>query len=114
MTLVFDGALLKLIQEDLDREPTLRGRPISLVRVDGHASWVSSRVLELMGDLPDKVEGGDIVRYANGNPTGEMHNNYILGDGLNHCQVSWSIMRCFSSRNLLGRRGKCKNTSTWL
>ena len=58
----------------MDREPLLRGRPIALIRVDGHASWVSSRVLELMGKLPDKVEGGSIVRYANGKPTGRQRN----------------------------------------
>ncbi|KIM90063.1 hypothetical protein PILCRDRAFT_2295 [Piloderma croceum F 1598] len=62
---------------DFDREPLLRGRPIALVRVDGHASWVSSRVLESMGELPDEVEGGSIVRYANGKPTGVMVDNAI-------------------------------------
>lgn len=48
----------------------MRGRPIALVRVDGHASWVSSRVLELMDELPAEVDGGIIVRDANGKPTG--------------------------------------------
>lgn len=37
-----------------------------------------------MGDLPDKVEGGDIVRYANGNPTGEFHHNQIYGNELSY------------------------------
>ncbi|KAF8064078.1 amidohydrolase family-domain-containing protein [Lyophyllum atratum] len=55
---------------DLDQDPLLKGRPISLNRVDGHAKWVSPRVLELMGDLPDKVDGGSIIRDADGRPTG--------------------------------------------
>jgi hypothetical protein len=59
------------LQNDFDREPLLRGRLIALIRVDGHASWVSSRVLELMGKLSNEVEGGVIVRYANGKPTGK-------------------------------------------
>jgi len=55
---------------DLDRDPLLKGRPICLSRVDGHARWVSRRVLELMGDLPAEVEGGHVVRDNQGNPTG--------------------------------------------
>nr|GAT57888.1 amidohydrolase 3 [Mycena chlorophos] len=57
---------------DLSRDPLLRGRPILLYRVDVHVSWVSERVLELMGPLPDdsEIEGGSIVRYSDGNPTG--------------------------------------------
>lgn len=58
-------------QKDLDRDPVLRRRLIALVRVDGHSAWVSPRVLELMGDIPDTVEGGEIVRHPNGKPTGE-------------------------------------------
>ncbi|KAJ3869361.1 amidohydrolase family-domain-containing protein [Lentinula novae-zelandiae] len=55
---------------DFDTDPLLRGRPIALHRVDAHASWVSTRVLEIMGDLPTKVKGGSIVRDSSGNPTG--------------------------------------------
>ncbi|KAF7971972.1 hypothetical protein HWV62_19371 [Athelia sp. TMB] len=61
--------------EDFDREPLLRGRPIALVRVDGHATWVSSRVLELMGDLPQEVDGGVVIRDGKGKPTGIMVDN---------------------------------------
>jgi hypothetical protein len=57
-------------QHDLDKDPLLRGRPICLNRVDGHARWVSRRALELMGELPAEVEGGHIVRDTQGNPTG--------------------------------------------
>jgi hypothetical protein len=31
---------------------------------------VSQKVLDLLAPLPDKVEGGEIVRYADGRPTG--------------------------------------------
>ncbi|KAJ3805424.1 amidohydrolase family-domain-containing protein [Lentinula lateritia] len=55
---------------DFDTDPLLTGRPIALQRVDAHASWVSTRVLEIMGDIPQKVEGGSIVRDSSGNPTG--------------------------------------------
>lgn len=48
----------------------LKGRQILLSRVDGHARLVSHAVLEIMGDLPDRVEGGEIVRDSEGNPTG--------------------------------------------
>ncbi|KAF4568169.1 hypothetical protein EYR40_010434 [Pleurotus pulmonarius] len=51
-------------------DPLLEGRPIALRRVDGHALWVSSRVLEMMGELPLEVDGGLIVRDASGKPTG--------------------------------------------
>ncbi|KAG6853611.1 hypothetical protein C0991_002835 [Blastosporella zonata] len=73
LTRQFD--VISSIQADLDKDPVLKGRPISLTRVDGHARWVSPRVLELMGDLPDTVEGGHIVRDADGRPTGK---SYIL------------------------------------
>ncbi|KAK2465124.1 hypothetical protein APHAL10511_002816 [Amanita phalloides] len=55
---------------DLDQDPLLKGRPILLSRVDGHARWVSSAILEMMGELPDHVEGGEILRYSDGRPTG--------------------------------------------
>ena len=48
----------------------LKGRLILLSRVDGHAALVSRAVLEIMGDLPDHVEGGEIVRDSEGKPTG--------------------------------------------
>ncbi|KAG8901634.1 hypothetical protein FRC01_009794, partial [Tulasnella sp. 417] len=55
---------------DLEADELLRGRPIVLARVDYHAYWISPRALELLGDLPDQVDGGLIVRDADGRPTG--------------------------------------------
>ncbi len=51
--------------------------PVILSRVDGHAIWVNSKAMELNGitkDTPD-VEGGQIVRDADGNPTGVFVDN---------------------------------------
>ncbi|KIJ18210.1 hypothetical protein PAXINDRAFT_110729 [Paxillus involutus ATCC 200175] len=56
--------------DDLDSEPLLKGRRIYLDRVDVHAAWVSNRVLQLMGDLPEVVAGGIIIRDTSGKPTG--------------------------------------------
>ncbi|CAA7262098.1 unnamed protein product [Cyclocybe aegerita] len=55
---------------DLNNDPLLKGRLISLSRVDGHARWVSFAVLNLMKDLPEKVDGGLVVRDKEGRPTG--------------------------------------------
>lgn len=66
-------------QEDLNQDPLLKGRPISLTRVDGHARWVSPRVLDIMDTLPadDDITGGQIIRDLNGKPTGKsLHNLY--------------------------------------
>jgi len=61
----------KLInQADLDSSPILRGLPISLARIDIHAEWVSPAILTLLGDLPDTIDGGEIVRDESGKPTG--------------------------------------------
>ncbi|KIK37222.1 hypothetical protein CY34DRAFT_776606 [Suillus luteus UH-Slu-Lm8-n1] len=56
--------------DDFDREPLLRGRRISLARIDVHASWVSNRVLQLMTPLPETIDGGLIIRDEHGKPTG--------------------------------------------
>lgn len=48
----------------------LKGRLISLIRIDGHARWVSSAVLDQMPDMPENVDGGLIMRDKQGNPTG--------------------------------------------
>jgi len=63
------GAKL-MFQADLDASPILKGLPISLARIDIHAEWVSPAILTLLGDLPEIIDGGEIVRDESGNPTG--------------------------------------------
>lgn len=65
------SVLIKRLQDDFDSESLLRGRRIYLDRVDVHAAWVSNRVLQLMGDLPNEVDGGLIIRDPSGKPTGK-------------------------------------------
>jgi predicted amidohydrolase YtcJ len=57
-------------QSDFDRSPVLRNLPIALKRIDIHAEWVSPKVLEMMGPLPESVPGGQIMLDADGKPTG--------------------------------------------
>ncbi|KAJ8588591.1 hypothetical protein M405DRAFT_246183 [Rhizopogon salebrosus TDB-379] len=61
--------------DDFDRENLLRGRRISLTRIDGHAAWVSNRVLQLIAPLPENVDGGLIIRDEHGKPTGLLVDN---------------------------------------
>lgn len=64
--------------EDLATRPLLANRLIELIRVDGHATWISPRALEVTKEsLPggrwpsdDEVSGGEIRKDANGNPNG--------------------------------------------
>lgn len=54
-------------------------RPVVLNRVDFHALWVNSRALDLAGinaKTPDPA-GGQIVRDANGEPTGILIDNAV-------------------------------------
>jgi predicted amidohydrolase YtcJ len=46
------------------------GRPVILQSKDGHALWVSQRILAAMQPLPNEIEGGVIVRDKSGSPTG--------------------------------------------
>ncbi|EJD04927.1 uncharacterized protein FOMMEDRAFT_105127 [Fomitiporia mediterranea MF3/22] len=55
---------------EFEADPLLRGRPIRLLRVDYHAVWVSQKVIDEAGNLPQDVQGGLIVRDENGSPTG--------------------------------------------
>lgn len=50
----------------------IQDRPVILSRVDGHASWVNSKALELAGITKETLDppGGKIIRDAKGNPTG--------------------------------------------
>ncbi|KAG8740296.1 hypothetical protein FRC10_004514 [Ceratobasidium sp. 414] len=64
--------------DDLDDDPVLKDKPIVLARTDVHAYWVSNEVIRRLGPLPDKVEGGEIVRDAQGKPTGIFLDNAML------------------------------------
>lgn len=64
---------------DINRFPTadeldqvVDDRPVWLRRVDGHAGWANSRAMELAGISSDTrdPEGGRIIRYEDGRPTG--------------------------------------------
>lgn len=66
---VWDPAVFPT-KEDLDKvAPDI---PVILTRTCGHATWVNSKALEIAGitkDTKDPV-GGEILRDANGQPTG--------------------------------------------
>src|SRR5262249_33104506 len=49
-----------------------QGHPVALRRVDGHASWASTRAMELAGVTRQTSDppGGQIIRDASGEPTG--------------------------------------------
>ncbi len=52
-------------------------KPVMLSRVDGHASWVNTKALEIAGITKDTLDppGGKIVRDTKGNPTGVLIDN---------------------------------------
>lgn len=56
--------------EELDQ--VVKGRPVWLRRVDGHAGWANTRAMEIAGITKDTEDpqGGKIIRDAQGNPTG--------------------------------------------
>lgn len=55
----------------------VKNKPVMLSRVDGHASWVNSKALEIAGITKDTLDppGGKIVRDDQGNPTGILIDN---------------------------------------
>ena len=59
-------------QDELEADPITRGRPIALRSKDGHGFWVSQKILDAMEPIPQKVDGGVIVRDSRGNPIGEV------------------------------------------
>jgi len=64
--------------QDLDK--VVSGRPVALARVDSHATWVNSKAMELAGITKDTKSpaGGEIIKDANGNPTGVFIDNASL------------------------------------
>lgn len=76
------------------------GRLIVLQSKDGHALWVSLAVLKSMDPLPEEVEGGVIVRDADGNPTGAPILNSlscVLFTIVRRQGFSWTMLRISSS-----------------
>ncbi|KAF9222618.1 hypothetical protein BS17DRAFT_783144 [Gyrodon lividus] len=59
----------------LDEDPAIRGRPVVLQSKDGHALWISKKVLDLSAPFPEDVEGGVTFRDALGDPTGVLLDN---------------------------------------
>ncbi|WP_133467917.1 amidohydrolase [Paraglaciecola marina] len=57
----------------------VKNKPVMLSRVDGHATWVNSKALEIADITKDTLDppGGKIIRDANGNPTGVLIDNAI-------------------------------------
>ncbi|WP_339719388.1 amidohydrolase [uncultured Paraglaciecola sp.] len=55
----------------------VKNKPVMLSRVDGHASWVNTKALEIAGITKDTLDppGGKIVRDKQGNPTGILIDN---------------------------------------
>lgn len=55
----------------------VKNKPVMLSRVDGHASWVNSKALEIAGITKDTLDppGGKILRDKQGNPTGILIDN---------------------------------------
>lgn len=72
-TLLDETRYPKFSQDDLSNDPELAGKYIVLTRVDGHATWVSRPVMDLMiagGKIPKDVDGGEVIRDKDGFPTG--------------------------------------------
>lgn len=55
----------------------LADKPVYLVRIDAHAAWVNSKALALAGITRDSLDppGGEIIRDAQGEPTGVLIDN---------------------------------------
>ena len=57
-------------QAELEADPVTRGRPIALRSKDAHGYWVSQSILDAMEPIPEKVDGGVIIRDSRGKPIG--------------------------------------------
>ena len=60
-----------------DLDEYIADKPVWLGRVDGHAGWANTKALKLAGIDKNTVDptGGEIIRDANGNPTGVLIDN---------------------------------------
>jgi len=84
------------MQEEMESDPVIRGRPVVLQSKDGHALWVSQKILDAMAPIPAHVEGGHIVRDEMGNPTGEcaLRTPRVRDCLIHHLQAySWTMPR---------------------
>ncbi|MDZ7870598.1 MAG: amidohydrolase [Rheinheimera sp.] len=61
-------------------DEVIKDKPVWLSRVDGHAGWANSKALALAGISKDSIDppGGQILRDANGEPTGVLIDNAML------------------------------------
>ena len=73
LTTVNPGYANTNMQQEMEKNPTVRGRPIVLQSKDGHALWVSKKILDAMIPIPDHVDGGAIIRDEDGNPSGSQY-----------------------------------------
>lgn len=58
-------------------DAVIADKPVWLTRVDGHAAWANSLAMELAGvdRFTEDPDGGQIIRDADGNPTGVFVDN---------------------------------------
>jgi predicted amidohydrolase YtcJ len=61
-----------VLQDALEMDPIIRGRPVILQSKDGHALWISKKALELSSPWPSEIEGGVIMKDSFGNPSGSV------------------------------------------
>ncbi|WP_233011109.1 amidohydrolase [Rheinheimera faecalis] len=61
-------------------DESIKDKPVWLTRVDGHAGWANSKALQLAGINKETIDppGGEIIRDAEGNPTGVLIDNAML------------------------------------
>lgn len=100
----------------MESDPFVRGRRVVLQSKDGHALWVSQRILDAMAPIPAHVEGGHIVRDEAGNPTGQC--TPPMASGL-HCLTHdsqayfWIMLRIWSPDPLRLRNSFSDDGRLW-
>jgi predicted amidohydrolase YtcJ len=57
-------------QADLDSDPVIKGRPVVLQSKDCHALWVTLEAMKNSLPFADEVDGGVVLKDAQGNPSG--------------------------------------------
>jgi hypothetical protein len=61
-------------------DKVISDRPVLLAKMEGHGAWLNSMALDLFGivSLPDNIEGGEVQKDANGDPTGYLDEKAVL------------------------------------